>query len=316
MGWGSSSGGPSPQVERRHYHRTQGAWPSPARRPGCSGRPRRRRWPTSDGDGRNEVIGHPERREAHPLPHPGLRVHGARRRVRRRQALRPRHPGFENAADVQPAGPPARRRLVPPSGIPRRPSSTSRRRPARDRRGPARRQGLRGRPGRRRLWTTAYAPRRAKTFASEVVAADLNKDGTPSWSSAPTRCSATPDAGRAARPRARSSRSRGLSHQGRTATASAWPRPPRSATSPATARSRSSSPPSTTASTSTRSGIGHGLPAVADRARQPAPQRHGRRHGAVTHPRWPTRWSTTSRASSSMPWMTWTCAAQHRETRT
>ena len=30
-----------------------------------------------------------------------------------------------------------------------------------------------------RLWTTGYAPRRSKTFASEVVAADLNKDGIP-----------------------------------------------------------------------------------------------------------------------------------------
>jgi hypothetical protein len=34
-------------------------------------------------------------------------------------------------------------------------------------------------PSGHRLWTTQYAPRRAKTFASEVVAADLNKDGTP-----------------------------------------------------------------------------------------------------------------------------------------
>ena len=34
-------------------------------------------------------------------------------------------------------------------------------------------------PDGRRLWTAEYAPRRAKTFASEVVAADLNKDGTP-----------------------------------------------------------------------------------------------------------------------------------------
>ena len=50
-------------------------------------------------------------------------------------------------------------------------------------------------------------------------------------------------------------------------------------------------------------GSGTGCLPVAHRARQPAPQRHGRRHGAVTHPRWPTRWSTTSRASSSMPWM-------------
>ncbi len=34
-------------------------------------------------------------------------------------------------------------------------------------------------PDGRRLWTTKYASPRAKTFASEVVAADLNKDGTP-----------------------------------------------------------------------------------------------------------------------------------------
>jgi hypothetical protein len=34
-------------------------------------------------------------------------------------------------------------------------------------------------PGGNRMWATRYAPRRSKTFASEVVAADLNKDGTP-----------------------------------------------------------------------------------------------------------------------------------------
>ena len=34
-------------------------------------------------------------------------------------------------------------------------------------------------PTGRRLWSYQYAPRKAKTFASEVVAADLNKDGTP-----------------------------------------------------------------------------------------------------------------------------------------
>jgi hypothetical protein len=34
-------------------------------------------------------------------------------------------------------------------------------------------------PDGERLWTADYAPRRAKTFASEVVAADLNKDGRP-----------------------------------------------------------------------------------------------------------------------------------------
>jgi hypothetical protein len=34
-------------------------------------------------------------------------------------------------------------------------------------------------PNGSKLWGTRYAPRRAKTFASEVVAADLNRDGTP-----------------------------------------------------------------------------------------------------------------------------------------
>src|SRR4029077_18655185 len=34
-------------------------------------------------------------------------------------------------------------------------------------------------PDGHRLWTYQYADPKAKTFASEVVAADLNKDGTP-----------------------------------------------------------------------------------------------------------------------------------------
>ena len=105
------------------------------------GRPRRRRPQRGDR--------HPQRRAAHPLPHPGLRVHGARRRVRRRQPLRTPAPGLRDAADVQPPGAPTRRRLVPAQrhpGADRR--RHPRRRPARDRRGPARRQGLRRRPGR------------------------------------------------------------------------------------------------------------------------------------------------------------------------
>ena len=49
-GWAgdSSSGGPSPQVERRHYHLPHGRVAEPgATSPGCSGRPHRRRSPTS-----------------------------------------------------------------------------------------------------------------------------------------------------------------------------------------------------------------------------------------------------------------------------
>ena len=90
-----------------------------------------------------------QRREAHPLPHAGLRVHGAGRGVRRRKPLGHASPGLREAPDVQPSGPPSQRRLVPTHRHPRpdrrRPH---RRRPTRDRRGAPRRQGLRGGAGR------------------------------------------------------------------------------------------------------------------------------------------------------------------------
>src|SRR6478736_266031 len=107
-------------------------------------------------------------------------------------------------------------------------------------------------PDGRRLWTTAYAPRRAKTFASEVVAADLNKDGTPELVFGTYALQR--NAGRLVVLSAHGkvlSVTR-LSHQGQDGNGIGVAAAPPSATSPATARSRSSSRPSTTGSTSPR----------------------------------------------------------------
>ena len=150
----------------------------------------------------------PERREAHPLPHPGLRVHGAGRCVRRRQPLGDATPGLRQAGDLQPAGPPTQRRLVPafrdPRSDGRRPH---RRRASRDRGLAPRRQGLRRGTGRPQA-----LDRYLRAQACEGVRLGGGR-GRPqqgrqsrSWSSAPTRCTGTPDAWSCSRPRARSSR--------------------------------------------------------------------------------------------------------------
>ena len=82
------------------------------------GRPGRR-WPQR-GDRA------PQRREAHPLPHPGLCVHGAGRGVRRREPLGHAAPGLRAAGrcptdrSTDPAATGTR-----PAASPRRPSSTS-----------------------------------------------------------------------------------------------------------------------------------------------------------------------------------------------
>ncbi len=67
-----------------------------------------------------------------------------------------------------------------PAASPHRPSSTSSATtgPRSSRPCPAARS-TRSAPDGDKLWTADYAPRRSKTFASEVVAADLNKDGRP-----------------------------------------------------------------------------------------------------------------------------------------
>lgn len=180
MGWGQFIRWASPKVERRHYHQHTGAWPSPARQTWLQ-------WTASppsiadlDGDGRNEVIGLPNAERHIPYRTQGYAfmvldgAYGDGSRSARR------HAGFErlpmsNHPLHRPDGD-----WYPPSGIPA-PTMV-------DLTGDGRPEIVASLPGGkvyavsptgRKLWSTTYAPRRAKTFASEVVAADLNKDGTP-----------------------------------------------------------------------------------------------------------------------------------------
>ena len=180
MGWGQFIRWADPRVERRHYHLHTGAWPSPAHQAWLQ-------WTASppavadlNGDGRNEVIGIPNVERHIPYRTQGYAfmaldgAYGDGHRSARR------HPGFEtlrmsNHPVYRPDGD-----WYPPSGIPA-PTVV-------DLVGTSRPEIVSALPGGRvyavgptghRLWSYQYAPRRSKTFASEVVAADLNKDGTP-----------------------------------------------------------------------------------------------------------------------------------------
>jgi VCBS repeat protein len=180
MGWGQFIRWADPRVERRHYHLHTGRWPSPARQPWLQ-------WTASppavadlDGDGRNEVIGIPNVEQHIPYRTQGyvfMALDGAYGDGHRSAR---RHPGFENPRITnhpvhRPAGD-----FYPPTGIPAptvvdlvgdsRPEIVSAL--------PGGKVYAVG-PGGHRLWTYRYAARRTKTFASEVTAADLNKDGTP-----------------------------------------------------------------------------------------------------------------------------------------
>ena len=253
MGWGQFIRWADPRVERRHYHLHKGAWPSPARQPGCSGPPRRPRWPTWTATAATRSSGSPTSRSTSPTARRATRSWCWTGRTATGTAR------LDGTAASRRCRCPTTRSTDPTATGTRRAGSRAdrgrhrRRRPARDRLRPSRRQGLRRRAGRPRLWSYQYAPRRAKTFASEVVAADLNKDGTPELvfgtyalhrnagrlivlSAAREEALGHPVAPPAAE-RQRRRRARRASI----------------ATSPATAPSRSCSPPSTTASTSTRS---------------------------------------------------------------
>ncbi|HCB03101.1 MAG TPA: hypothetical protein DEQ43_02400 [Nocardioides bacterium] len=180
MAWGDFIRWASAKVEKRHYHLHTGAWPSPARQPWLQ-------WTASppsvadlDGDGRNEVVGLPNVEKHIPYRTQGyafMALDGAYGDGSR-SAMR--HPGFQKLV--------VSRRPVhrpdgdwyPPSGIPA-PTVV-------DLTGDGQPEIVAALPGGqvyavgpdgRRLWTSRYAPATAKTFASEVVAADLNKDGTP-----------------------------------------------------------------------------------------------------------------------------------------
>jgi hypothetical protein len=179
MGWGQFIRWADPRVERRHYHAHAGPWPSPERQAWLQ-------WTASppavadlDGDGHNEVIGIPNVERHIPYRTQGYAfmvldgAYGNGHRSARR------HAGFEklpmsNHPVHRPDGD-----WYPPSGIPA-PTVV-------DVVGSSRPEIISALPGGKvyavgpsghKLWSYQYAPRRAKTFASEVVAADLNKDGT------------------------------------------------------------------------------------------------------------------------------------------
>jgi hypothetical protein len=180
MGWGQFIRWADPQVERRHYHLHKGSWPSPARQSWLQ-------WTASppavadlDGDGHNEVIGIPnvERHIPYRTQAYAFMVLDGAYGDGSRSAMR--HPGFtklpmSNHPVHRPDGD-----WYPPSGIPA-PTVV-------DITGDGRPEIVAALPGGKvyavgpdghRLWTATYAPQRSKTFASEVVAADLNRDGTP-----------------------------------------------------------------------------------------------------------------------------------------
>jgi hypothetical protein len=180
MGWGQFIRWADPRVELRQYHRHTGAWPSPAHQAWLQ-------WTASppavadlDGDGRNEVIGIPNVERHIPYRTQGYAfmvldgAYGDGHRSARR------HRGFEtlpmtNHPVYRPDGD-----WYPPSGIPAPTvvNLVGDRRPEIVAAVPGGKVYAVG-PGGHKLWSFRYAPRRSKTFASEVVAADLNRDGTP-----------------------------------------------------------------------------------------------------------------------------------------
>jgi hypothetical protein len=180
LGWGQFIRWLSPRVEANHYHRHVGPWPDVRRNPWLQ-------WTASppsvadlDRDGRNEVIGLPNVEKKEPYETQGyafMVLDGAQGKGGRSAR---RHKGFRRLPltakpAVRPDGD-----WYPPSGIPA-PSVV-------DIRGNRRPEIVAAvpdghvyavSPGGRRLWRYDYARGAPKTFASEVVAADLNRNGVP-----------------------------------------------------------------------------------------------------------------------------------------
>ena len=114
LGWGQFIRWLSPTVEDDHYHRHVGAVARRrARRRGCSGPPRRRRSPTSTATARNEVIGLPnvEQKEPYETQAYAFMVLDGAQNGGARSARR--HRGFDAPAAEPQAGGAAGRRLVP-----------------------------------------------------------------------------------------------------------------------------------------------------------------------------------------------------------
>jgi hypothetical protein len=180
LGWGQFIRWLSPGVERNHYHLHRGPWPDVRRQMWLQ-------WTASppsvadlDGDGRNEVIGLPnaERKEPYETQAYAFMVldgaHGDGSRSARR------HAGFVNPPLTRKPAVRGSGDWYPPSGIPAptvvdiagdaRPEIIA---PVPD--GAVYAVG----PNGKRLWRYDFARGARRTFASEVVAADLNRDGRP-----------------------------------------------------------------------------------------------------------------------------------------
>ena len=177
LGWGQFIRWLSPRVEDDHLHRHTGPWPHVSRNAWLQ-------WTASppsiadlDRDGRSEVIGLPnvERKEPYETQAYAFMVLDGAQGGGARSARR--HRGFSR---LPLTGKPAARGddLYPPSGIPAATIVNIRgdRRPEIVAAVPDGRVYAVG-PSGRRLWSYDYARGARETFASEVVAADLNRDG-------------------------------------------------------------------------------------------------------------------------------------------
>ncbi|MCC6831159.1 MAG: VCBS repeat-containing protein [Thermoleophilia bacterium] len=180
LGWGQFIRWLSPVVERNHYHLHRGAWPDVRRQMWLQ-------WTASppsvadlDRDGRNEVIGLPnaERKEPYETQAYAFMVLDGAQGGGARSAMR--HRGFANPPLSRKPAVRAGGDWSPPSGVPA-PTVVNVTGDARPEIVAAVPDGAvyAVGPGGKRLWRYDYARGGRRTFASEVVAADLNRDGKP-----------------------------------------------------------------------------------------------------------------------------------------
>jgi hypothetical protein len=180
MGWGQFIRWADPKVEDDHYHLHSGEWPDVKTTMWLQ-------WTASppnvvdiDGDGKNEIVGVPNAEMKEPYETQGYAfmvlegAHGDGERAARRKA------GFEQLPMSDKPAVRASDDYYPPDGIPApttvsivgdaRPEIVA---PIND--GYIYAIG----PDGARLWRYDFAKGKPKVFASEVVVADLNKDGVP-----------------------------------------------------------------------------------------------------------------------------------------
>ena len=180
LGWGQFIRWLDPKVESDHYHRHLGPWPDVRKTSWLQ-------WTASppvvadlEADGKNEVIGLPNVELGEPyitqsyalMVLDGARNGGARSAMRHAGFVRP---PLSSKPAVRPDGD-----WYPPSGIPA-PTVVHISGSSRPEIVAAVPDGYiyAVGPTGKRLWRYEYAHGSPKTFASEVVAADLNRDGRP-----------------------------------------------------------------------------------------------------------------------------------------